>query len=666
MTSSDDDLRARLHGAADSIEPGDLSLDDVRATARRRSLRTRVGSVVGVVGLVAVGVVGFVATTDSDEPRTLVSADPTVPESPESTVPVDESAVTTLPEPTTPGVTVEVVRRPGMVGQSVGAGGAPEYGEWATPWRDGFIVGAQAFTPQPLPTELPEEVVALFPPEVIELFDGELPPTIDEATAMLSDAGLLDEVSDIIAANPEASEAIYSAPVEADAPTLDVRFTTDGVTWEPIEMTLPPGATYLPSVTTIGDRLVVAYGTTDPATGMNVDGIVRVATTTDLVNWEVQEVLTPPPPVTLPTGIDWSSDVAGFAANESGWVLFVHGGTSINAEALLPAEARAELVGDDNGYGLYTDESGIAIERTVDGVDETVRYTWEELGIEPDVAAYLAEPTYEPAVWASTWGGTPTSSGVDTGFGQIIATSAGFLRVGEAVEFSPDGSTWTSVELPIDNAFVSGSIVFDGGAVLLVSDMRGGVEFYRVDETGGSPALLDVPGLPPYVQAGYSALAGEALVFDASEPGPPPPPLVVEYEGYRLTVDYEDASVEIVDLATDEVVGRANMDEFGQDVESNVVLDEEGVTVTDPTTGDVLVTMPNDVLEAASGDLGPETEIEYTPDFWLLASRDGERFLLDDLDDGTEPNYPGVGALASNGSSVLAQVDGQWVVFDLP
>ena len=661
-----DDLRARLHGAADSIEPGHLTLDDVRATARRRSARTRVGSVVGVVGLVAVGVVGFVATGGSDEPGTLVSADPTVPETPESTAPGDDTVASTLPEPTTPGVRAKVLRQPGVVAQPAGAGGAPEYGEWATPWRDGFIVGAQTFAPQPLPDVLPEEIAALFPPEVRELFGGDLPPTIDEATAMLSEAGLLDEVTDILAANPEASEAIYSVPVDEDGPTLDVRFTADGVTWEPIEMTLPPGATYVNSVATVGDRLVVAYPTTDPATGMNVDGVVRVATSSDLVNWDVQEIVTPPPPVTFPDGIGWSTDVVGFAANESGWVLSVYSGTNLNPEALLPADVRADLVGDDNGYGMSSDQSGIAIERTVDGQDETLRYTWEELGITPDVAAYLAEPTYEPALWAATWGGTPTPSGVGPGYGELVATSAGFLRVGEAVEFSPDGSTWTKVALPVDNVFVSGSIVVDGGVVLLVSGSPEGVELYRVDDTGGSPVLLDVPGLPPYVQAGISGSADEVIVIDASEPGPFPPPLVVDYEGYRLTIDNEDQSVEIVDLATDEVVGEANLRQFGQDADGNVVLDDAGVTVTDPTTGEVLVAIPTAALDAAGEAQNPVTDMDYTPDFWLLASRDGERFLLDDLDDSAGPNSPGVGALTSNGSTVLAQVNGAWVVYDLP
>ncbi len=121
-----------------------------------------------------------------------------------------------------------------------------EYGEWIVPWEDGFLVGSMAYQPQPLPDELPEEVVALFPQEVIDLFGGDLPATISEATEQLSEAGLLEVVSEIIQNNPAASEAIYG--VETGPPTLDVRYTVDGITWEPREVVAPPGATYFSGV----------------------------------------------------------------------------------------------------------------------------------------------------------------------------------------------------------------------------------------------------------------------------------------------------------------------------------------------------------------------------------------------------------------------------------
>jgi hypothetical protein len=666
MTTPDDDLRARFHGAADSIDAGDLSLDEVRATARRRTLWTRAGAVVGVLGLVAAGVVAVVATNSSDDPGTLVSADPTVPE---STVAVEDTIASTLPESTTPSVTVEVIQRAGVVGQPAGLGGAPEYGEWVVPWRDGFLVGTQVYQPQPLPPELPEEIVALFPPEVVELFDGQLPPTISEATDMLSEAGLLDVVADIIAANPEASDAIYSAPVD-DEPTLDVRFTTDGVSWEPVEMTTPPGASFLSGLTAVGDRLAVAYSTIDPLTGMNLDGIIRVASTADLVTWDVQEVTVPPPPVAFPGGINWSADVVGFAANESGWVLAAFGGAQVDVAALLPPEVRIELAGvdDEVGYGMYHDDRGVVVERNVGEVTETDVYTWEELGVAAEVVPYLrGDRYYEPTRWSSTWGGAPTQAGGVTGFGQLVATSAGFLQVGEDVQFSPDGIAWTPVELPLGDRSVTGAFAFDGGAVLVASDFQSrGAEFHRVDATGGSPVLLDLPGLPEYTQSGYSPSTRHVLVLDAGEPPPPTPPFVVEHEGYRLTLAASMEGVEIVEIATGDVVGTADIADFGQQTDGNVMLDDTGVTVTDPVTGELVVMIPAEVLDAASDEQSKEYSYEYAPDFWLLASGDGERFLLVDLDDGPEGNFVGIMGIASNGTKVLAQFDDQWVVYDLP
>jgi hypothetical protein len=704
MNTPDDDLRSQLHSAATSIDPGDLSLEGVRATARRRSLLTRAGAVVGVLGLVSAGVVAFVAAQGPGDPGTLRSAAPTTPEStqaPESTVAVDDTVATTLPEPTTPSVTVEVVQRPGMPGQPAGVGGAPDYGEWSSAWGDGFLVGTQTFEPRPLPEELPEEIVALFPPEVVELFDGELPPTIDEATDMLSEAGLLDVVADIIAENQEAYDAIYSVPADSDGPTLDVRFTTDGVTWEPIEMTAPPGASYFSSVATVGDRLVVAYSTADPMLGTSSDGVVRIASSADLANWDVQEVVTPPP-ATFPAGITWSADIGGFAANESGWVASVYSGVNVNPEELLDAELQPVLADGEFGFNYSFDETGVTIERSgpatvtttvvddpdgtgpddtdpepyatvpdsVPDVPETTTYTWEELGIAPDVAAYLGNQRYEPALWSSTWDGTPTPAGVDTGTGQVVATSAGFLRTGDGIEFSPDGIAWTAVELPVDDAYVSGAFAFDGGVILLVAASDGGTQVYRTDATGGSPVLLDVPGLPEFVQSAHQSTSNGAIVLDSAEPPPPtPPPLVVEYEGHRITIDSASGTIEIVDTETGETVGEANTEEYGRETEGNVALGDDGVTVTDPDSGEVIVSFPADVLDAAYEELyaelddGSDDYYEYRPDTWLMGSQDGLRFLLVDLDDGPDAY---VGTVARSGSKVLIQFDEAWAVYDLP
>ncbi|MCY7298017.1 MAG: hypothetical protein LH616_02255, partial [Ilumatobacteraceae bacterium] len=49
---------------------------------------------------------------------------------------------------------------------------------------------------------------------------------------------------------------------------------------------------------------------------------------------------------------------------------------------------------------------------------------------------------------------------------------------------------------------------------------------------------------------------------------------------------------------------------------------------------------------------------EYNPDFWLLASLDGERFLIDDIDDPTD----GPTSLATNGTRLLLQSGTDWIL----
>jgi hypothetical protein len=657
-----DDLRRGLDDIAATIDVGDLDLAAVRTTARRRRRRVQLTAGLGAVALLAGATVAVVAFTPDDEPDSLVIADVQEPdESSPSTSISDEEPATTELSTAAAAQTVQVIDRPGVPGQIAGVGGAPEYGEWSAAWRDGFLVGSQVFAPQPLPAELPEEVSALFPQEVRDLFGGDLPPTIEEATQMLRDAGLLDVVTEIIAANPEASAAIYSAQSQ-EPPTLDVRFTTDGVTWEPIEVVMPPDASYISGATGVGDRLVVWYGTQGPNNNFG-DGTVRVATTVDLVNWNVQEIAPPAPAFELPDGFNWSVQPGGFAANESGWVATVYANIEFDAFQLVPAEVRAELGQGEVGFSVGQDDAGIRID--VPGT-EAIVYTWDELGVAPELAEYLNGQNQESGTWAATWDGVPEPSQSPEPLGGIVATPAGFVGLGEDIRFSSDGLAWSSGPLPVEDAFyVTASFTFDGGIIVFV-DTPDGVQFYRLDERGGSPQRLDIPTLPASAMGGYGQGSRLGLVLDASEPGPPPPPLVVEADGYRLTVDNSTGVVEIVDVATGEIVVTSDM--RGGSEEGPITWDLDGVTVTDPTTGEVVVVFPSETIDAANEALyesEPAVEEEYNPDLWLLASLDGETFVVDDLDDSDGGMYFGPSALTANGSRLLLQASGAWVVYDL-
>lgn len=648
-----DELQRRLTDAATAIDVDAPDVDAIRSIARRRRTRSRLAAGLGAAALAVTATVAVVAVTRDREPDTIATVDPE--EAPSTTEPA-ATVLDTAPPITPSAQTVEVLDRTPAIGRAMGEGGAPEYGEWVAAWNDGFLVGAIRSQPQPLPDELPEDIVALFPQEVVDLFGGELPATIEEATDMLSEAGLLDEVADVIAANPDASAAIYGA--ETAAPSLDVRFTTDGATWEPVEMTMPAGAQWLSNVTGVGDRLVATFTSFDPTTGRNPDGRISVASTTDLVAWDVQEIVVPPPPVELPEGVTWTAEPTGLAATETSWLAGVYAGISFDPVALLPDDVARE-VGEGNAWPGQ-DADGIFLERE-DG--DRVVYPWDELGVAPEVVELLVDQSYDHTLWVGDWNGASAPADAELEPGSFVATSAGFMAFGRDVRFSADGADWSTVPLPVDDAVgVNLAFGFDGGVVVAAVG-RDGTDLIRLDETGASAEVLDIPGLPEHA-APLGPGSSLGTVLDAAEPPPPPPPLVVEHAGYRLTLDGAAGEVEVVELATGELVVSAPFGWSSTD-EQPITFGDDGVTVDDPETGEAIVVFPRDVVDAAQERMGGPVEYEYAPDTWLLASADGERFVVDDLDDGDAHDWGGPSLVVGNGTRLLVQTPDGWVSYDL-
>jgi hypothetical protein len=439
------------------------------------------------------------------------------------------------------------------------------------------------YAPQLLPAEFPEEIVALFPQAVVDLFAEDQPATISDAMAILSEAGLLDEVSAIISANPEASAAIYAEPY-SESPTIEARFTTDGGAWEPIEMTLPPGADFIGGVATAGERVAVVYNEPQTPDGPGSD-TVTVATTTDLVNWTVQQIEPPSSLDEVPRGVRRSVSGQDLVANESGWAVTVFDSVDVDVLQLVPDDVRAKLETSDGGFGSSVDESGVSVQYSTTESAETEFYTWEELGVPLDVVPDLTDNEYRPQLWAATWDGVPAQSDLLSGSGQLLATPSGFLQWTDETLFSSDGLTWTASPLPDPDGAITGGFAFDGGVIVLSSDGSDGtVDLYRLDETGGSAQLIDVPGLPETFQSGFGSwwAPGSALIVDAA------------------------------------------------------------------------------------AQTGPDGEGEnYRADLWLLASGDGVRFVVEDLDDAG--GFGGPTDVLTNGELALAQVGGaSWLRFILP
>ena len=657
------EMRRRLDDVAAVVDVGDLEVarTDVGHRVGRRRARRRVGATIGVVAVIAAATTA-VLTVGGDEPDTLVTTDDTQVTASLPDDDVESPEPTLAVAPVTP--SVEVIDGVAQVGASAGSNGAPEYGEWSVPWEDGFLVGSTFFPPQPLPDELPEEVRALFPQEVLDLFDGGLPATISEATTMLSDAGLLGVVSEIIGDNPEAYDAIYGTPAEV-TPTLDVRFTVDGTSWEPREMVLPPDATSFSSAAAVGDRLAVVYSVIDPLTGMPSGGRVVVATTTDLSTWTTQEIVLPSPGE-LPEGVNWSVFAQGLVANESGWVLPVYSSIDVDAYSLVPEDVRAGL-DDSRGLSVSTDSNGITIETDFDenGSDpvSSVSYTWEELGVAPEVGQLLTDQNFTPTLWTASWDGTPAATDAPAGQGPMVATPAGFVLWNDQTWFSPDGITWTASPLPVGASWVSGAFTVDDGLIVQSSSDTGEYLFHQVDERGGDAVRLDLPFVPDgsiVSGAPMSASPTAGMIVSAMPPVPDAERLSVEVDGYRLTVRQPSGVFEVIDVATGDVI--VSEIPFGPGPNDGAIaFDEAGVTVANPETGDVMVVFPQDVLDAAENNYVDGGGGEYNPDFWLVASLDGERFVIDDLDDVTD----GPVAVASNGSRLLVQAGNTWLTYDL-
>ncbi len=655
-----DDLRSALHDAAGSIAPGDVdaALVGVGATARRRTRRTRIAGGLAALGVVAAGAV--VLSAVDDEPGTLVSTPPTEvePTAAPSTIEPSESSSPSVPSTTAeasvtrPVGPAELVDRPLLAGAANGEDGAPDFGGWVAPWRDGFLVGSGVRQSVVLPADWPEDIVALFPPEVVELFQPDAPATVDEAVDALAAAGLLEEVSAIVRDHPDARAFIYGEPVE-EPPVADARFTVDGTTWEPVEMTLPTGVVEIEAVASVGGDLVIVYrdGRVD------ADGAVSVARSSDLANWTIQRVERPAP-VELPPGLVRMALVRDLAANDSGWILNVLDVVRVDVTTLLEV---AGLPLPDGAVNSRNDAGGVQILDPAGGVEAA--YTWDELGVPADAVAYALAGGDGPEAWASSWGGTPARSDAAAWSGPMVATPAGFVRWDRQTRFSADGISWTAAALPNPEGYVVTAFAFDGGIVAVGNTFDGVPEVYRLDETGGAAELLDIAGMPTVRQAGYNEdwAPGSATVFDGGAQGFTV--LNVEQDGYRLSVRPAVGVFELVDLATGEIVAREIA--AAADAERIFEFDSDGVTVIDPDTGEVLVTISQERLDESEAiyfeESGSGADDEQLS---LLATRDGERFVLEPrVGGGFDAGNVGV---ATNGARVLVATGTGWASFQLP
>jgi hypothetical protein len=227
---------------------------------------------------------------------------------------------------------------------------------------------------------------------VTALFPDGLPPTLDEATDTLREAGLFDDVLDILNEHPDAMDAVQSVP--PSGPELLASWSTDGDSWNPVDLAPPGGIADDMQLTVSGHRVTVA--STDPS---NVDGgtsMVTVTSTTDLENWNTADFTLTPPDGLPETARTWIHPIA-VASDDQHWV---------------------------------------------------VRIMIDEIA-DPTSGASVSQTRYE--LWSGAWGGKPAMSKTDRQFWMLLATSDGFLDFGQGVTFSPDGQVWTGAAWPAPN-----------------------------------------------------------------------------------------------------------------------------------------------------------------------------------------------------------------------
>jgi hypothetical protein len=646
----DDALRAHLQGAGARLEVTPATLAQVEARGRQRRRRRRsAGALVGVLSVVgAVAGVGSLVDGDDGDPIATEGLPATTTSPPDAMAPSTNSAAEAELDDMTMSTTAPVAST-------------------VVAWGDGFLAFQQSFAPQPLPA-LPQELIDRFPPEVVDLFAEGMPATIDEAMTRLEVAGLLDVVTEIVNADPELMDAIYAEPPAA--PVWEPLWSPDGENWEPVEGSVPAPLVNLEAVATDGDRLVVAGTSWRGEAGVEQQ-IMTVESTTDLVAWESWE-LPAVGPADLPDWVTAFPQVRRLAVRDDRWIAVVEVFLSVDIEpppALLEEYGASASSGWSTSWGSSQDGVEFGFPSGSDsgsiGTDseERVFVSWEELGIDPeDAARYLEGGPPDVAVFLGGPGAPPVPAEAPASVQEVVATASGFALLGAEVSdgstggpvvyVSADGAVFrpAAAQPASRETWISALATVGDGLVAVVND-QAGMRLLRSDAWGSSWRALTVPGLPEGALSGggrtglTGSLPGLALEVDAAVRsfGPAVEELVLEVDGYRITLslgDIGDEGYELVDLATGAVVSAEIVDaagpEFDPDAPFEHAFERDGeLVLLDPAGGEELLVVSRvqiaEAYEAAYQASGFDPDAVYVPDLWLIASVDGETWLVEDL-----------------------------------
>ena len=209
-----------------------------------------------------------------------------------------------------------------------------------------------------------------------------------------------------------------------------------------------------------------------------------------------------------------------------------------------------------------------------------------------------------------------------------------------------------------------------------MSSGLGGQRFFVGSADGSGFAEVDGPDLPEFAHVWFpthiSMGDGAASVIDlgsSAEPFFPAYEVTFTHDGFEITTAQDgegNGSLTVVDGDGETVV-----EHTGHVYEEPPFeYDENGVSVLD-ADGELIVTIPNDVMEREVWQVESQAWEEYheanpyVPDFWLVATRDGQSWINLQLP-APDEEYGWYGDAIVSGDRVLvSDGTGNWQVFPL-
>ncbi len=404
---SDDELRSELSGLADNAEIATVSLESVQARGRRRTLYQRGGMVLAAFALVVGGTIAVTSVGDDGDDLDVagddtdaVATDDADDGSGEATEAREESPTTTVPDDDA--ATTEAADFAEAADIAFGGDywGGPNR---IVPWGDGFLAFGERFIeaePNEMAFDGTSPIAEYFSQEILDTIEASGATTMQEASDVLSEAGLLEEATQVVMDNPEVMEW-YSANAGGGTYEPFVEYSDDGLTWEPVEdFTWPGGQQWTPQFASNGTHLAaVVYNVEwDAETNRQIASDMTVHITTDLTTWSSTVVPVQRPDAPAYVNVETSPDQ--IALTDDGWFLTVSTWQWIDLWSALPQDVLDEMM--ENGWDWRPTEAGV----------EIVEWNWEEweetIADYPTVAPDAAYPeagaaeeaiAIEPDVW---------------------------------------------------------------------------------------------------------------------------------------------------------------------------------------------------------------------------------------------------------------------------